>query len=182
MFDIINGGAAVANKMVPGIVEPTFGKPTFLNPDADDTLLVEQYVASLDKKLDQTTKDLAKAKIETKNAQDLVEQQAAEFAAEKEAWEKEKDELTSAKEELANQLNLLQMRQAQKATDEFNAYWANKKKQAEEDDSSSAAALIKAEKHIKSLQETNANLCYRLSEMRKDLARLEDEAEQRNEE
>jgi chromosome segregation ATPase len=152
-FSKMNGGS-LGNKVAPGVVEPTIGKPTYLN--RDDDLMMEQYVTSLDNKLDEA---LSKAEDERKA-----------HAAEKESWEKEREDLTKSRDDLADQLNALQMRQAQKASDEFNAYWAQKKKQAEDDSSSAAAALVQAEDHIKRLQEQNANLCYRLSEMRKDLA------------
>lgn len=166
MFDIIN---SPGNKLAAGFEEPSFGKPTYLKNN-DNQQLVEQYVSSLDKKL-------AKAEQEAKAAKELAKKRDAEFAREKEAWTKEKEELTRKAEGLAEQLNGLQMRQAQKATDEFNAYWAARKKEAEDDSSSAAAALLAAEEHIKRLQETNANLSYRVSEMRQDLMKLEAAAE-----
>ena len=176
-LNMLSGASSIGQKVDLSALEPSAAPPTFINRNND--LMVEQYVTSLDSKLNQATGDLAAAETKATAAQKRADEQTREFALLKQAWEEEKAELTQGRDDLAAQLSLLQMRQAQKATDEFNAYWDNKKKQADEDSSSSAAALIKAEDHIKRLQETNANLCYRLSEMRQDLVKLENAAAQK---
>lgn len=145
-------------------LKPSTATETFF--DSKD--LMEQYVSTMDKRLQQTTTDLEAAREEAAEAQKRSEEQAKELAALKEAWEKERKELTTSRDDMASQLSQLQMRQAKKATDEFTAHWDNLRQ-----DSTAGAALEKAEKHIKSLQEQNANLCYRLSEMRQDLAKAE---------
>ena len=134
----------------------------------DSKDLMGEYVSSMDKKLTQATSDLELARAQADAAKKHAEEQAKELATMKEAWEKERKELTTSRDDLANQLSQLQMRQAKKATDEFKEHWDNLRS-----DSAAGAALEKAEKHIKNLQEQNANLCYRLSEMRQDLRKLE---------
>ena len=173
-LNMVNGAGSIGKKVDMSALEPSSSPPTFIKRNND--LIVEQYVTSLDSKLQQATGDLAAAEAKAAEAQKRADEQAHEFALLKQAWEKEKADLKQSQDDLAAQLSQLQMRQAQKATDEFNAYWDQKKKQADEDSSSVAAALVKAEGHIKSLQETNANLCYRLSEMRQDLVKLENAA------
>eukprot|EP00977_Amphora_coffeiformis_P021555 scaffold9477_cov197-Amphora_coffeaeformis.AAC.5 len=176
-LNMVSGAGSIAQKVDMSALEPSSAPPTFINRNND--LMVEQYVTSLDSKLQQATGDLEAAEAKAAEAQKRADEKAHEFVLAKQAWEKEKAELKQNQDDLAAQLSQLQMRQAQKATDEFNAYWDQKKKQADEDSSSVAAALIKAEGHIKSLQETNANLCYRLSEMRQDLIKLENAAAQK---
>ena len=164
--------------MVNGSLGSSFGAKgkeiNALKPSAspgkllDSNDLMEQYVATMDKKLQKAVADLEAAREEAAAAQKRSEEQAKELADLKEAWDKERKELTTSRDDLASQLTQLQMRQAKKATDEFEAHWENLRQ-----DSGAGAALEKAEKHIKSLQEQNANLCYRLSEMRQDLAKAE---------
>ena len=175
---MVAGAGSIAQKVGLSALEPSSAPPTFINRNSSD-LMVEQYVSSLDSKLQQATGDLTAAEAKAAEAQKRADEQAHEFALMKQAWEKEKAELKESQDDLAAQLSKLQFRQAEKATDEFNAYWDQKKKQADEDSSSVAAALVQAEGHIKSLQETNANLCYRLSEMRQDLIKLENAAAQK---
>lgn len=148
-------------------LKPSFAPATFFNKHD----LMEQYVNSMDKKLQQATADLLTVQAEASAAKKRAQEQADDVEKMKQKWEKERTELESSRDDLAAQLSQLQMRQAKKATDEFTAYW-DKNRQ----DSTAGEALEKAEKHIKSLQEQNASLCYRLSEMRKDLAKLESAA------
>lgn len=145
-------------------LKPSAAPGTFF--DSND--LMEQYVAGMDKKLQQATADLEASREEVAAAKKASEEHAKEIAALKEAWNKEREELTKSRDDMASQLTQLQMRQKKKATEEFTAHWDNLRQ-----DSAAGAALEKAEKHIKSLQEQNANLCYRLSEMRQDLIKAE---------